>query len=91
LGVDETAFLAANGKHHTEFVTGMVDVTASRLLDVVHGRSGTVLCQWISAQPQPWRDGITVAALDQAALDPTPPMFVKRSAGWVRVGRVRFG
>jgi transposase len=64
LGVDETAFLAANGKHHTEFVTGMVDVTGSRLLDVVRGRSGTVLCQWISAQPQPWRDGITVAALD---------------------------
>jgi transposase len=64
LGVDETAFLAANGKHHTEFVTGMVDVTGSRLLDVVPGRSGAVLCQWISAQPQRWRDGITVAALD---------------------------
>ena len=64
LGVDETAFLAANGKHHTEFITGMVDVTASRLLDVVAGRSGTVLCQWIGAQPQPWRDGIAVAALD---------------------------
>ena len=64
LGVDETAFLAANGKHHTVFVTGMVDVTGSRLLDVVQGRSGTVLCQWIAAQPQPWRDGITVAALD---------------------------
>ena len=64
LGVDETAFLAANAKQHTQFVTGMVDVTASRLLDVVQGRSGTVLCQWIGAQPQPWRDGITVAAVD---------------------------
>jgi transposase len=64
LGVDETAFLAAKGKHHTEYVTGMVDVTGSRLLDVVRGRSGTVLCQWINAQPQPWRDGVTVAALD---------------------------
>ncbi len=64
IGVDETAFLAANSKRHTQFVTGMVDVTASRLLDVVPGRSGTVLCPWISAQPQPWRDGISVAALD---------------------------
>ena len=64
LGVDETAFLAANGRHHTEFVTGMVDVTAARLLDVVQGRSGTVLAEWISGQPEPWRDGITVAALD---------------------------
>ena len=64
LGVDETAFLAANGRHHTQFVTGMVDVTAARLLDVVPGRSGTVLSQWIAAQPAPWRRALTVAALD---------------------------
>jgi len=30
----------------------------------VPGRSGTVLAQWIHAQPEPWRDQITVAALD---------------------------
>jgi transposase len=64
LGVDETAFLAANGRHHTQLVTGMVDVTASRLLDVVQGRSGTVLCHWITAQPPPWREAVKVAALD---------------------------
>jgi transposase len=64
LGVDETAFLAANGRHHTQYVTGMVDVTAARLLDVVPGRSGAVLSQWIAAQPAPWRQGVTVAALD---------------------------
>jgi len=64
IGVDETAFLAANSKRHTQFVTGMVDVSAARLLDVVPGRSGTVLCQWIGGQPQPWRDGISVAAMD---------------------------
>jgi len=64
LGVDETAFLAANGRHHTQFVTGMVDLSAARLLDVVPGRSGTVLSQWIAAQPQPWRAGVKVAALD---------------------------
>jgi transposase len=38
LGVDETAFLAAKAKHHTQFVTGMVDLTGSRLLDVIAGR-----------------------------------------------------
>jgi len=64
LGVDETAFLAANGRHHTQFVTGMVDLSAARLLDVVPGRSGTVLSQWIAAQPQPWPAGVKVAALD---------------------------
>jgi transposase len=64
LGVDETAFLGANWRHHTQFVTGMVDVTAARLLDVVPGRSGTVLSQWIAAQPESWRQDVTVAALD---------------------------
>jgi transposase len=64
LGVDETAFLAANGRHHTQYVTGMVDVTAARLLDVVPGRSGTVLSQWLAAQSERWRQSVTVAALD---------------------------
>ncbi len=64
LGVDETAFLAANAVHHTIFATGIVDVGGRCLLDVVPGRSGTVLAQWISAQPADWRDGISVAALD---------------------------
>jgi len=64
LGVDETAFLAANAFHQTIFATGIVDVGARRLLDVVPGRSGKVLSQWISAQPSAWRLGIEVAALD---------------------------
>jgi transposase len=42
----------------------MVDVSTARLLDVVPGRSGTVLSQWIGAQPEPWREHITAAALD---------------------------
>jgi transposase len=69
VGVDETAFLAATSRHHTEFVTGVVDLTGrrrrtARLLDVVEGRSGKALSGWVSARDQSWRDGITVAALD---------------------------
>ena len=69
LGVDETAFLAANAAHHTVFVTGVVDVRPTlggppRLLDVVAGRSGTALSGWVLAQPAQWRTGIEVAALD---------------------------
>ena len=69
LGVDETAFLAATATHATEFVTGIVDLTGhpgrpARLLDVVPGRSGKALSDWVSARDQSWRDGITVAALD---------------------------
>jgi len=69
VGVDETAYLAATAVSHTEFVTGIVDLTGrpdrpARLLDVVEGRSGTALSDWVSRQDQQWRDGITVAALD---------------------------
>jgi transposase len=69
VGVDETAFLAATATHATEFVTGIVDLTghpgrAARLLDVVEGRSGKALSDWVSARDRDWRDGITVAALD---------------------------
>ena len=69
VGVDETAFLAATATHATEFVTGIVDLTghpgrAARLLDVVEGRSGKALSDWVSARGRSWRDGITVAALD---------------------------
>ncbi len=64
LGVDETAFLAANATHHTMFVTAMVDVATSRLLDVVPGRSGKALTAWVEAQPEQWRQQVRVAALD---------------------------
>lgn len=69
IGVDETAFLAANATHHTVFVTGIVDVRPGpgrgpRLLDVVPGRSGNALSAWVLAQPESWRDQITTAALD---------------------------
>ncbi len=64
LGVDETAFLAANGADHTVFVTGVVDLTRPRLLDVVPGRTGRGLSSWLSQQTQAWREQVTVAAFD---------------------------
>jgi transposase len=65
LGVDETAFLAATPTSGTVFATGIVALGGrARLLDVVEGRSGSALCDWISGREQAWRDGITVAALD---------------------------
>jgi transposase len=65
LGVDETAFLAATPSSGTTFATGIVALGGrARLLDVVEGRSGKALSDWISARDQGWRDGITVAALD---------------------------
>jgi transposase len=81
LGVDETAFLRANARHSTTYVTGMVDVRAARLLDVVLGRSGPVLAQWVRDRPDDWRAGVEVAALD-----PFRGYAVRHEALVIRVG-----
>jgi transposase len=65
LGVDETAFLAATPTAGTTFATGIVALNGrARLLDVVEGRSGLALQDWVSGRDQAWRDRISVAALD---------------------------
>jgi transposase len=69
VGVDETAFLAASAGSHTQFVTGIVALPGSgrpraQLLDVVPGRSGSVVQQWICAQDATWRAAVITASLD---------------------------
>jgi hypothetical protein len=51
VGVDETAFLAANATHATVFVTGIVALPgpgrpSAQLLDVMPGRTNAVVQQW---------------------------------------------
>jgi transposase len=68
IGVDETAYLRATGRHPTWFATGITDLTPGRpawLLDVAEGRSGTVLGGWLGARNPDWR-----ARIDTASLDP---------------------
>jgi transposase len=67
VGVDETAYLRATATHATTFATGIADLTPgrpARLLDVVEGRSGTVLADWLSQRDNTWRGGISTASLD---------------------------
>jgi transposase len=67
VGVDETAYLRANATRSTTFATGIADLSPgrpARLLDVVEGRSGTVLAAWLGEQDAAWRAGITTASLD---------------------------
>jgi len=67
LGVDETSYLRATATHATTFATGVADLTPgrpARLLDLVAGRSGTVLASWLSEREPPWRVSITTASLD---------------------------
>jgi transposase len=65
--VDETAYLRATGRHPTWFATGITDLTPgrrARLLDVVEGRSGTVLGSWLAARDPDWQAAINTASLD---------------------------
>jgi len=67
VGVDETAYLRATATHATTFATGIADLSPgrpARLLDVVEGRSGTVLAEWLADRDPAWRAGITTASLD---------------------------
>lgn len=65
LGVDETSFLAANRRRRTRFVTGLVDLRAGKLLDVVDGRAGAAVTDWLASRDEGW-----LSAVERVALDP---------------------
>ena len=47
LGVDEHTFQHANAQRRTQMATTFVDIDRGRLLDVVPGRSGQVVREWV--------------------------------------------
>lgn len=65
LGVDETSFLRAGSRRRARFVTGLVDLDRARLLDVVDGRAGSAVAEWLAGRDRPW-----LAAVERVALDP---------------------
>jgi transposase len=84
VGVDETAYLRANATRSTTFATGVADLTPgrpARLLDVVEGRSGSVLATWLADRDSAWRAGITTASL--VVLPAISPVF-DRPMRWGR-------
>ncbi len=67
--MDETAFLAASAGSHTQFATGIVAMPGpgrarAQLLDVLAGRSGSVVVQWMSVQNPAWPAQVATASLD---------------------------
>jgi transposase len=64
LGVDETSFLGASPRRRTRFVTGLVDLGRSRLLDVTDGRAGSAVSTWLAGRDQAWLAGVERVALD---------------------------
>jgi transposase len=64
LGMDETAWLRANRRHHTLYVSGLVDTATGRLLDVVPDRTARAVTDWLARQGHDWLARIGVVALD---------------------------
>jgi transposase len=64
VGLDETSFLAATAEHPTLLVTGILDLDAGRLVDVLPARSAVAVTDWLEAKPAPWLAGITHVVID---------------------------
>jgi transposase len=69
IGVDEHVW--RHTRRGDKYVTVIIDLTAvrdgtgpARLLDMVEGRSKQAFQQWLADQPQEWRDGVEVVAMD---------------------------
>jgi len=66
LGVDETSWLAANPRHSTLYATGLVDLDARIVIDMVEGNTASDLRKWCAAQDRAWLAGIGVVTTDLA-------------------------
>lgn len=64
IGVDETKYLAANATARTRWISAICDLDARQVIDVIEGRQGPELSAWLGAQPEPWRDAVTVTVTD---------------------------
>ena len=66
LGVDETSFLTANRSHGTIYATGLVDLKAKVIIDMVKGNTAADLRRWTAKTDPAWLKTITVVATDLA-------------------------
>jgi transposase len=64
LGIDETAFLKANTEHHTKLVTGLVDLEARVLLDMIEGNRAIDVSGWLAQQDAEFLARIQTVACD---------------------------
>jgi transposase len=64
VGLDETSFLAATPSHPTLLVTGIVDLEAGRLIDVLPARSARAVTDWLGSKPTRWQAGIRHVVID---------------------------
>jgi transposase len=64
--VDETTYLSAKPTHPTIYATGLVDLEAKVLIDMVEGNSAADLRRWTAGADPGWLGRIEVVATDLA-------------------------
>ena len=64
VGVDETKLAAATRTRRTQWMTAICDIEARQVIDVIEGRQGPELSEWLGEQPEPWRHGVTSTVTD---------------------------
>ncbi len=64
-GVDETSFLRANRHHATIYATGLVDLRAKVVIDMVEGNAAADLRRWTTNADPAWLAGIELVATDR--------------------------
>lgn len=66
LGVDETSYLKATSDHPTLYATGLVDLEAKQLVDLIEGNAAADLRGWLAERDEAWLTGVQVVATDLA-------------------------
>ena len=66
LGIDETAWLKSTPSHPTLYATGLVDLDARILIDMIEGNGPDDLREWCGRQDRAWLGGIGVVTTDLA-------------------------
>jgi transposase len=92
--------LTANREHATAYVTGMVDLEAHKMIDMVEGNTASDLRRWCARADPDWLAGIEVVATDltdsyRAGMSPhldhvtrvADPFHVVRVGNRCRAGR----
>jgi transposase len=66
LGIDETTYLSATRLHPTIYATGLVDLKARVVIDLVEGNAAADLRRWTAGADPRWLERIEVVATDLA-------------------------
>jgi Transposase len=66
LGIDETSFLSVTREHHTIYATGLVELDARILIDLIEGNGAAELRRLCDVQNPAWIGSIEVVAADLA-------------------------